>query len=291
MSTPARSANFHVSANGVQLNPPSASSPDGVWSSNPQAVTYAPGANTVTIALNWDDNDTSHFYLSPGNNCKNGNNNPCSYSGTQPAHQTFVGTKANSGAVVVVNNSFDQATATGSVFEPGTPFDNHRSGGEPSQCNGRDTCDVFPTVGTESVLTTGVYTTLRLDDPQSNQTLQCDPAYAQGQEFSTFQYGCEPWYTANKWKPNWWVNKQCPDSGQWFSYATTPLFGKNGAHQRLAVRPYGTGHVHGSGRGRHRGRDRELQQHQQQLVPAVRLQLPRQLRRQARSEPPGWLAP
>ena len=28
----------------------------------PRAVTYAPGANTVTIALNWEDNDPSHIY-------------------------------------------------------------------------------------------------------------------------------------------------------------------------------------------------------------------------------------
>ena len=47
------------------------------------------------------------------------------------------------------------------------------------------------------MLKTGVLTTLRLDDPQANQTLQCDPDYAQGQEFSAFRYGCKPWYGAN----------------------------------------------------------------------------------------------
>ena len=37
------------------------------------------------------------------------------------------------------------------------------------------------------MLKTGILTTLRLDDPQANQTLRCDPNYAQGQEFCAFQ--------------------------------------------------------------------------------------------------------
>ena len=149
-----------------------------------------------------------------------------------------------------------------------------------------DTCLIFPTVGTESVLTTGVLTTLRLDDPQANQTLQCDPDYAQGQEFSAFRYGCKPWYSANQFgNGTWWntTTKQCPDGGQWFSYDTMPApFGKNSGRRtpgnacsrRPACRP---GQV---------GDDiavatENCDEHQQQLVPAVRLQLRRQLRRQA----------
>ena len=89
---------------------------------------------------------------------------------------------------------------------------------------------LFPTIGIRSVLTTGVYTTLRLDDPQANQTLRCDPNYAQGQEFSAFRYGCEPWYGENHFNgdvmgaPNntasWWNSgtKTCPGRGQWFAY-------------------------------------------------------------------------
>ena len=73
------------------------------------------------------------------------------------------------------------------------------------------------------MLRTGIYTTLRLDDPQANQTLQCDPDYAQGQEFSAFRYGCKPWYGANHFTataPPWWntTTKAVPDGGQWFSY-------------------------------------------------------------------------
>ena len=114
---------------------------------------------------------------------------------------------------------------------PGLPFDNHRSGGSLTDCSNTDTCLIYPTVGTETVLKTGVFTTLRLDDPQANQTLQCDPDYAQGQEFSAFRYGCKPWYGANPFTNGTWWNtttKQCPDGGQWFSYNTMPApFGKN----------------------------------------------------------------
>ena len=84
------------------------------------------------------------------------------------------------------------------------------------------------------MLKTGVLTTLRLDDPQANQTLQCDPDYAQGQEFSAFRYGCKPWYGANQWTSPWWIGatgaKHCPDGSQWFSNRMLGAgFGKNGS--------------------------------------------------------------
>ena len=89
-------------------------------------------------------------------------------------------------------------------------------------------------MGTVSVLKTGILTTLRLDDPQANQTLECDPDAAQGQEFTAFRYGCKPWYGANQWSSPWWTGasgaKHCPDGGQWFSYSDLGAgFGKNGA--------------------------------------------------------------
>ena len=270
--------NFHVTANGVQLNPPSGS-PTGVWSSNPQAVTYAPGANTVTIGLDWDDTTPSHNY---NGQCKNGSNNPCQYHGTQPAHQAFVGTKGNAGAVVLVNNSATQVT--GGL--PGFPFDNHRSGGVRTDCSDADTCLDLPDGRHGERAQDRRLTTLRLDDPQANQTLQCDPDYAQGQEFSAFRYGCKPWYGANPFtngdRGGTPTTKQCPDGGQWFSNNTMPApFGKNSGGEPLALRSHRARHVDRPGRRRHRRRDRELREHQQQLVPAVRLQLRRQLRRQA----------
>ncbi len=116
-----------------------------------------------------------------------------STSGTQPAHQAFVGTKGNAGAVVLVNNSASQVT--GGL--PGFPFDNHRSGGAPPTAATPTPASSTRRSGRRRVLKTGIFTTLRLDDPQANQTLRCDPDYAQGQEFSAFRYGCKPWYGAN----------------------------------------------------------------------------------------------
>jgi hypothetical protein len=210
-------ANFSVKANGVSLTPPSGS-PSGVWSSSGGALTLSTaGANTISIALSWTDENGSHHWPTAGDQCKNGNNNPCKYSGTEQAHQAFVGTKATSGAVGLVTNSGN--TFIGNPPKPSPPFDNSA---------GNTTVQIYPTVGTVSVLKTGVFTTLRLDDPQANQTLQCDPDYAQGQEFSTFRFGCKPWYGANTWSGDWWTGtpKQCPDPGDWFSNGT-PLLGKN----------------------------------------------------------------
>jgi hypothetical protein len=212
-------ANFTVSANGTVL-PLVAGSWDqngtATYASSGGAITASPGANGVTISLNWRDNDTTHNWA--GNQCTNGNNTPCKYNGSQAAHRAWVGTNGNAGAVSLVRTS--QGGFVSGL--PGAPFDNHRSGGGPTDCNNSDTCTVFPTVGTRAVLKTGVLTTLRIDDPQANQTLQCDPNYAQGQEFLAFRYGCEPWYGPNKWTSPWWVGspgaQTCPDGSQWFSY-------------------------------------------------------------------------
>jgi hypothetical protein len=204
-----------VKANGVALTQPSGS-PSGVWSSSGGAISLSTGGpNTISIALSWTDENTGHTWL--GNQCKNGNQNPCKYSGTEAAHQAFLGTKATSGAVGLVRNSGNGFV--GNPAAPSPPFDNSA---------GNTTVQIFPTVGTVSVLKTGVFTTLRLDDPQANQTLQCDPDVAQGQEFTAFQFGCKPWYGANTWKSPWWTGtpKQCPPSGDWFSNGT-PLLGKN----------------------------------------------------------------
>ena len=133
----------------------------------------------------------------------------------------------------VPSHSSARRSRRSSATSRAPPFDNHVSGGSGVDCGG-DTCAVFPTVGTVSVLKTGTLVTLRLDDPQANQTLQCDPDYAQGQEFSAFRYGCKPWYGANQWASPWWTGaigaKHCPDGGQWFSNSDLGAgFGKNGS--------------------------------------------------------------
>jgi Putative Flp pilus-assembly TadE/G-like len=209
-------ANFSVKVNGVSLNPPGGN-PSGVWTTSGNSIpASSAGPNTVTVALDWADTNVNHeFPVGSGNKCKNGNNNPCKYSGSQPVQQVFLGTKATSGAVGLVRNS--ASPFAGGL--PSAPYDS-TSGGA--------TVQIFPTIGTVSVLKSGVFTTLRLDDPQANQTLRCDPDYAQGQEFSAFLTGCKPWYGKNTWTSPWWTGnpKSCPSSGNWFSYGNTPL-GKN----------------------------------------------------------------
>ena len=219
--------NFTVSANGVPLTLQSWSVPNGtaIYASGGGAITIPAGAATISLSLDWVDHAASHSWA--GQQCKNGSNNPCQYSGTQAAHRAFVGTTGNAGAVALIRNSQSSFTVdAGGNPTPGPVFDNYNTGGA--------TVQVFPTVGTVSVLKTGILTTLRLDDPQANQTLECDPDAAQGQEFTAFRYGCKPWYGANQWSSPWWTGasgaKHCPDGGQWFSYSDLGAgFGKNGA--------------------------------------------------------------
>ena len=215
-------ANFTVKANNTTLNLISWNTAPGgtaVYGSAGGAITATPGPNPVSLSLSWTDTNTNHSWQ--GNPCSNGNGNPCKYSGSPDGHQAFVGTKSTAGAVALVRTSMAQ-TVNG---VPGPPFDNHRSGGSGFDCGNSDTCAVYPTVGTVGVLKTGVFTTLRLDDPQANQTLQCDPAVAQGQEFRVFQTGCTPWYGANTWASPWWTGtpKQCPNPSQWFGTGAMPM--------------------------------------------------------------------
>jgi hypothetical protein len=134
-------ANFTVKANGVNLTQPSGS-PSGVWSSSGGALTLSTaGPNTISIALSWTDENTGHHWPTAGDQCKNGNNNPCKYSGTEAAHRAFLGTKATSGAVGLVRSSGN--TFTGNPSQPSPPFDNSA---------GNTTQQIFPTVGTVSVL-------------------------------------------------------------------------------------------------------------------------------------------
>ena len=168
--------NFTVSANGTNV-PRQTWNPGGVstYATTGGAITANPGANPVTISLQWEDTDKNHWWPDAASPCSNKNGNPCKYSGTD-GHRAFVGTKSTAGAVALVRTSFDR-TLNGVL---GAPFDNHRSGGSGFDCNNSNNCTVYPTVGTVSVLRTGVFTTLRLDDPQANQTLQCDPACPPG---------------------------------------------------------------------------------------------------------------
>jgi hypothetical protein len=212
-------ANFTVTVNGaaatLQGDLGSQAGGYSLYTVASNVLTAGPGANDVTVALSWTDTDGLHSYQ--GTPCRTGSQNTCRYSASQPVHRTFVGTQGTAGAVAFVRTS--TSPWSGSPTQPGSPYANQDTGG--------NLVTLFPTIGIRSVLKTGVYTTLRLDDPQSNQTVQCDPNYSQGQEFSVFRFGCQPWYGENHFNgdirpPNtgsWWnsTTKTCPPDGQWFS--------------------------------------------------------------------------
>lgn len=215
------SANFSVRVNGVNLNPPSATQPSGVWTTAGTPLIANPGPNPVTVELDWADNNPTHFWNGA---CRNGGANPCRWNGpAELAHQAFAGTRVFSGSVELVRSSVSPFVSG----LPGSPFDN--SPGGAAACPYASPCQVYPTVGIKSVLKTGTLVTLRLDDPQANQTLRCDPNYAQGQEFAAFRYGCNPWYGRNlqmidnvdAGTPDWWntTTKRCPPRSQFFSYS------------------------------------------------------------------------
>ncbi len=216
------SSNFSVRVNGIAASPPGANQPSGVWTVPSNVLTANPGANNVTVEIDWTDTTTGHVWeQGPGNGqCRTGGQNPCRYDGAaEQTHRTFVGTTGTSGAVALVHSA-------SSGFVAGSPGPSYAT-----VADGGNTVNIFPTVGIKSVLRAGILTTIRLDDPQANQTLQCDPDWAQGQEFSAFRYGCKPWYAANQFTDGpWWntTTRQCPDGGLWFSNATMPApYGKN----------------------------------------------------------------
>jgi hypothetical protein len=217
--------NFTVSANGAVLQPTAgAAGINGTWTTTGSPITANPGANPVTMDLAWSDKDSTHSWQ--GSPCSG---NTCTFSvNGMPVHRAFVGNRQTAGAVVLVRTSLSTfvTAVPGPRTRPAPAIDNAPGAGPITNCNARK-CTIFPTVATQSVLRTGVLTTLRLDDPQGNQTVQCDPLYAnQGQEFATFRFGCSPWYRANEWdNDKWWSDTfstttpptpHCPPSNLWF---------------------------------------------------------------------------
>ena len=216
-------ANFSVKVNGVALTPPAPNQPSGTWTTVGTPFTADPGPNDVSVEIDWTDTTTNPQHTWGALQCRNGGQNPCKYDGPdENAHRAFVGNRTNAGAVELVRTS-------GSTFVmglPGAPLDNIADGGTMTS--------ILPTLGIRAVLKVGQLTTLRLDDPQANQTLRCDPDYAQGQEFKAFESGCKPWYKKNTFGQDpvddplqfWWnvywdaPNKSCPARDTFFSYGT-----------------------------------------------------------------------
>ena len=231
--------NFKVSANGVPLGDPiswDTTTPGGTatYASNGGALTALPGANDIQVSLSWEDTDKNHSWGGP---CSNKSTNPCKYSGAPTVHRVFVGknsanTKPGSGydpaatgTVESVHTSLDPVNSAGDL---GPSFDNWRGGSPIPGCT-TSSCQIYPTVGIRSALTTGTLVTLRTGDPQGSQLLACDPAVPNGQELVNFDGGCDPFYWGNTFSdPNWWTasTQRCPDSGLWYKLpaAQTPPY-------------------------------------------------------------------
>ena len=203
-----------------------------------------------------------------GNNCER-RQQPCQYSErSRPTGRSSART-GTAGAVAFVRTS--AAPWNGTTSQPGDPYATERDRRQP--------VTLFPTIGIRSVLRTGVYTTLRLDDPQANQTLRCDPNFAQGQEFSAFRYGCQPWYGENHFDGD--SPRPAEQHGLVVEPATSVPAGRpvvllrrpgrglrrQLGQQPLALRADRPRPLDRPDRRRHRRGDRQLRQHPDQLVP------------------------
>jgi hypothetical protein len=211
--------NFTVTANGTTLNLVSWNTPNGtaIYSSSGGALAAIPGANPVTISLNWLDTNTTHSWA--GSPCKSGNSNPCKYSATEAAHRTFIGDDDEkapgfTGAVSLVRTS--QSSFVNGL--PGPPLENVATGG--ASGTPPSPIQIFPTVGIRAAFKTGTYMTLRAGN-QGTGLVRCDPNVPNGQSMTSFLNGCPPWYGSNKWTSPWWTGNPlaCPSEGDWFSYA------------------------------------------------------------------------
>ena len=199
---------------------PPSGNPTGIWTTSGGALQASEGANTVTVGCP----GTTRIRLTPirsglERSAGQQQGNPCDYSDSQATHQAFVATTDNAGAVELVRTSQSPLGVDGL---PGPPLDNIATGGTTG--TPASPVQIFPTVGTRSTLKAGGLTTLRLDDSQGNQTLACDPAIPNGQEFKNFVTGCKPWYAKNQWSSPWWdtTTRTCPNAGLWFSSTAMP---------------------------------------------------------------------
>ena len=249
--------NFTVSVGGTALTLGAwDTSPGGVatYSSSGGAFTRTYGAWNVPVTIRWRDTDRNHVW--EGQACTNSaSNTPCQYGpATEVVHQTVVGKDSQStktsgpasdptatGAVEFVHTSRDTLDGAGA---PGSSFDNWAP--DHAACT-TSPCSVYPLVGTRSVLRTGMLTTLRIEEEQGSQLLDCDPDF--GQVLLEFKFGCQPWYGKNTFQttppPNWWVpaappdEGQCPDKNVWWDQSTGPYKNSSGSPYRCVLQQPG----------------------------------------------------
>ena len=151
--------------------------------------------------LDWADT-TPQPQLGRRRSCRNGGNNPCKYSGTD-GHRDLRRHERRAGAVALVDVAVVGRRRTAvarSKYRPlGLAAPTATHGAAPR-------CTIYPTVG---IRARPQGRRLRDAPPATTRrgtsSLRCDPNLPQGQEFSAFHYGCEPWYGAELvHDPNWW---------------------------------------------------------------------------------------
>ena len=253
------------------------------------ALTANPGANDVTVAVSWTDTDASHTYQG-GQPVPERRPEPLQVQ-RHRARPPDVRRHAGNGRRRRARPHVGRRRGTPSPNLPGNPYaTRRRPAGNSDHRSSRPS-------GSAPCCKTGVYTTLRLDDPQANQTLQCDPNYAQGQEFSALPLRLralvrrEPLQRRHAdtrtTRPRGGTRRRSVPAGRPVVLVHRPGRGlrRQLEQQPVALRADRAGHVHRSGRRLHRRGDRQLRQLQQQLVPDLRLQLRRQLRRQDAARP------
>ncbi len=127
-------------------------------------------------------------------------------NGSVPIHSLYLGDEATAGIVDLVRTS---GTGQSSGSQPGAPLHWVRAMNNPVDAT------IYPTVGLNSSLYIGQKRVLRVSGPQSNQSVDCEPATGgQGHDFQMFLNGCQPWYGINDFSgPPWWfpASQTCPD--------------------------------------------------------------------------------
>lgn len=191
------SSSFRLRVNGVDLNPPAANQPTGVWTGVISNSTMSGSA----LTLNWRwrnrvpaaQNDRFRTLQ-----CQPNNSNPCERPLAQNAagvdvvvHRVFLADDTNAGPVDMVRTAGGIQT---SGNPPLAPLDNIQAGGS------QTTMTVYPSIGLRSLLAAGQRRVLRANSSQDNLSINCDPDI--NNTFRQFLYGCQKWYGRNQFIPN-----------------------------------------------------------------------------------------
>ena len=206
-----RPDNFTVSANGVNL-PRTGWTAGGVFTyASTGAHDREPGREQHHASRSTGTTTTTRHIRSgrPATSRQCGGTR-ASTTAPQDAHQAFVGTNDDGGSRgtrpdVARRSSFSSPTVRGfqagrsrTINSGGISVERsiRRSGSE--RCSSRRSSR--PCASTTR---------------RRTRLLRCDPNFAQGQEFTAFRYGCQPWYGKNTFRASpWWnsTTKTCPDA-------------------------------------------------------------------------------